>query len=139
MAGPHLDKLAQLEALCFPDPWSREALREETANPHACFLTAIESGEPVGYAGMHFACGEFYMDNIAVHPAHRRRGAARALLEALVGFARENSGVFLTLEVRPSNAAAIALYTSMGFTQVGCRKNFYSHPAEDALLLRLDL
>lgn len=139
MARAHLDSLARLEALCFSTPWSREALGDEIGNPSACFLTALEDGLPIGYIGAHFACGEFYLDNIAVHPAHRRQGAARALLEALIGFARENGGVFLTLEVRPSNAPARALYGSLGFTEAGRRKNFYSRPAEDALLLRLDL
>lgn len=136
---PHLDALADLEALCFPDPWSREALKEEIDNPAACFLTVLEAGRPIGYVGAHHACGEFYLDNLAVHPDHRRKGVARSLLGALIKFAQEHGGHFLTLEVRPSNGPALALYEALGFTEVGRRKNFYTHPAEDALLLRLDL
>lgn len=134
-----LDALAALEALCFSEPWSRKSLEEELSNPHACFLAAAEDGEVLGYGGMHFAWGEFYLDNLAVFPRHRRKGAARAILLALRDFALAQGGKFLTLEVRPSNAAAIALYTGLGFRETGRRKNFYTRPAEDALLLQLDL
>lgn len=139
MGETHLDRLAEIEKLCFAEPWSREGLREEIANPHACFLTALCGGEAVGYVGAHFACGEFYIDNLAVHPGSRRQGVAKALLLALADFARRRAGEFLTLEVRPSNGPAAALYASLGFYEVGRRKNFYSQPKEDALLLRLDL
>ena len=134
-----LEALAALEALCFSEPWSQESLGEELSNPNACFLTAAEGGEVLGYGGMHFACGEFYLDNLAVFPQHRHKGAARAILLALRDFALSQKGAFLTLEVRPSNTAAIALYTGLGFRETGRRKNFYTRPAEDALLLQLDL
>lgn len=134
-----LDALAALEALCFSQPWSRAALLEELSNPNACFLAAEKDGEVLGYGGMHFAWGEFYLDNLAVFPQHRRKGAARAILLALRDFALAQGGAFLTLEVRPSNAAAISLYTGLGFRETGRRKNFYTRPAEDALLLQLDL
>lgn len=139
LSEPYLDALAEIEALAFPDPWSRQALKEEIGNPAACFLTALVGGKAVGYVGAHFACGEFYLDNLAVHPAHRRQGIARALLLALVDFAQKHGGVFLTLEVRPSNRGALALYKGLGFFEVGRRKDFYTKPREDALLLRLDL
>lgn len=139
MEEGHLDRLAQLEALCFSQPWSRQALAEELGNPCACFFTALAGGQVAGYAGAHFAGGEFYMDNLAVFPDYRRQGVGRALVQALVGFARENGGEFLTLEVRPSNTYALALYGGLGFREVGRRRGFYTRPAEDALLLRLDL
>lgn len=139
MGEGHLDRLAELEALCFSQPWSREALAEEIGNPNACFLVCMDGPEILGYGGMHFAWGEFYMDNLAVFPRYRRRGAARALLVSLMDFARRRGGDFLTLEVRPSNGAAVALYKSLGFSEVGRRKGFYSQPQEDALLLRLDI
>ena len=139
LAPAHLGALAEIEALCFSQPWSREALAEELGSPCARFLTALVTGEAVGYVGAHAACGEFYMDNLAVHPAHRRQGVARALLLALISLAEREGGAFLTLEVRPSNEAALGLYQSLGFWEAGRRKGFYEKPKEDALILRLDL
>ena len=84
---------------------------------------------------MHFACGEFYLDNLAVFPQHRHKGAARAILLALRDFALAQKGAFLTLEVRPSNTAAIALYEKHGFRQAGLRPGYYQHPREDAVIM----
>lgn len=134
MEEKHTEKLAQLEQLCFSRPWSREALLEELENPAAVFLTAVEGQEILGYAGMHCAWGECYLDNIAVFPAYRRQGAARALLLGLEEAARRRNGEFLSLEVRASNQGAIALYQAMGFQEAGRRKNFYTAPREDGLI-----
>ena len=71
MEQRHLDRLAELEAMCFSTPWSRKALEEELDNPNAVFLVAEEEGAPLGYAGMHCAAGEGYVDNVAVFPAAR--------------------------------------------------------------------
>ena len=73
------------------------------------------------------------MMNIAVADTHRRRGIARMLVEELI---RQLDAYQLTLEVRASNSPAIALYESLGFVQVGLRKNYYRKPKEDALILR---
>lgn len=132
----HLDELARLETECFSQPWSRQALGEEIENPQAYFVVAQEGGRVLGYAGMHFACGEFAVDNVAVFPACRRQGAGQALVAALVGFAQGQGGGTMTLEVRPSNEGAMALYQGMGFQEAGRRKGFYTRPTEDALILR---
>lgn len=134
----HLDKLAQLEQMCFSHPWSRQALGEEFSNPAAVFLVAVEEDTVLGYAGMHVVYGEGYIDNIAVFPAARRKGVGRRLIEALVDWMEHHEGVFLTLEVRPSNEAAVLLYQSVGFREVGRRKGFYQDPEEDALLMTRD-
>jgi ribosomal-protein-alanine N-acetyltransferase len=75
---------------------------------------------------------------VATHPDARRQGLGRAVVEALLAKAASLDLAFVYLEVRPSNAAAIALYQSLGFTLVGRRKNFYRHPTEDALLMQVD-
>lgn len=106
--------------------------------PLRLFFYRFGPGAGGGIRRAHFAGGEFYMDNLAVFPDYRRQGVGRALVQALVGFAQENGGVFLTLEVRPSNAYALALYGGLGFRAVGRRRGFYTRPVEDALLLRLD-
>jgi len=136
----HLDEAARLETLCFSRPWSRQALAEELENPTAVFMAAEDdAGELLGYAGMHVVCGEGYIDNVAVFPEARRRGVGRLLVQSLVQWIREHEGVFLTLEVRPSNEPAISLYGSLGFEEVGRRPRFYECPTEDALLMTLYL
>lgn len=135
MKEQHLDALAQLEQICFSNPWSREALGEELSNPAAVFLVSVEEDTVLGYAGMHVVCGEGYIDNIGVFPAARRKGVGRRLIESLIDWMEHHDGIFLTLEVRPSNEAAVLLYQSAGFQEVGRRKGFYQDPEEDALLM----
>jgi ribosomal-protein-alanine N-acetyltransferase len=135
MQPRHLDALARLETLCFSDPWSRASLEAELQNPQALFLVCELRGEPVGYCGLYWVLDEGSIANLAVDPACRRQGVGRALLHALFDFARRQQLLFLTLEVRPSNQAARALYASEGFLPVGRRKNYYRAPVEDALLL----
>ena len=139
MEERHLDDLARLERLCFSRPWSRQALKEELTNPAVCFLVGEEAGEVLGYAGMHCAAGECYVDNVAVFPEARRQGVGRKLMEALLQAAAARGGEFLSLEVRPSNLEALALYRGLGFREVGRRRRFYDDPMEDGLLLTKDL
>ena len=134
-----MDDLARLERLCFSRPWSRQALKEELTNPAVCFLVGEEAGEVLGYAGMHCAAGECYVDNVAVFPEARRQGVGRKLMEALLQAAAARGGEFLSLEVRPSNLEALALYRGLGFREVGRRRRFYDDPVEDGLLLTKDL
>ena len=78
---------------------------------------------------------EGYITNVAVFPEQRRRGIAGQLLQVFLNFAEANHLAFLTLEVRPSNAAAIALYQGFGFQEAGRRKNYYQQPREDAIIM----
>lgn len=137
MAPEHLDALAALERVCFSRPWSRQMLADELDNQCAAFLTALEpdSDRVIGYAGLLVAADEGYITNVAVEPSRRRQGVAAQLLQVFDNFARANKLAFLTLEVRPSNEAAIALYRSFGFEEVGRRRNYYDLPKEDALIL----
>ena len=111
MAAEHLDRLEQLERMCFSRPWSRKMLAEELDNQCAAFLVAVEPGteKAVGYAGLLVVADEGYITNVAVDPSCRRQGVAAQLLQVFDNFAKGNHLAFLTLEVRPSNAAAIAL------------------------------
>lgn len=135
MTKEHTAQLAELERLCFSRPWSQAALEEELTNPSAVFLVAREENRILGYAGMHCAFEECYVDNVAVFPEFRRRGAASALIGALEEAAKTRGGEFLSLEVRPSNEGAVALYMKLGFREEGRRRGFYSDPLEDGLIL----
>ena len=123
--------LVKIEQACFSVPWSENSFRESLQNPHSRFYLAWADGAPVGYMGVQIFSGEGYVTNIAVLEARRRQGVASALLEA----ALQNEMDFLTLEVRESNEAAIALYEKFGFEAVGKRPRFYREPTEDALLM----
>ena len=130
---------AEIERECFSNPWSQNALATEITNPGAAFFTAHLGAEPAGYAGMHYVLDEGYIANIAVAKRFRGQGVAKALLRRLITFGTEHGLRTITLEVRPSNEAAIGLYCGFGFAQVGRRRGFYTNPTEDALLLTLEL
>ena len=138
MRAEHTGRLAELEKICFSEPWSEKALLEETENPAAFFVVAVENDAVFGYGGMHTVLGESYIDNIAVFPEHRGHGVGRAVTQALIEKAKEDGGVFITLEVRASNTPAITLYRSLGFETAGVRKRFYTEPEEDAVIMTLN-
>ena len=136
MTADHLDEVAELERICFSTPWSRNMLAEELDNALSAFLVALDdAGRVVGYAGLQVVLDEGYITNVAVRPECRRKGIAGKLLQVFLDFAQGNRLAFLTLEVRASNAAAIALYESRGFQAAGRRKNYYEHPREDAIIM----
>jgi ribosomal-protein-alanine N-acetyltransferase len=137
MTAAHVGGIAQLEKLCFHDPWSEKSIASELENPLSLWLVAVEEEKVIGYVGSQTVLGWTDMMNLAVHPDHRRAGIGRALVAELVRLLKEQGNECLTLEVRDSNEGARALYTEMGFREVGRRKNYYRNPKEDALILRL--
>ena len=136
MNESHVAAVAALEEANFTTAWPESAIRGELTNKLALWLVAVEDGKVLGYVGSQTVLEEADMMNIAVDETCRRRGIARALVEELV---RQLPAYCLTLEVRVSNAPAIALYHSLGFVQVGLRKNYYRNPREDALILRKEI
>lgn len=138
MDRSHIKEIAQLERECFSDPWSEASLEEELYNPLASFIVAQRpDGAVLGYAGLHAVMDEGYIDNIAVRADYRGQGIADDLLDVFVRFGQAHLA-FLTLEVRPSNEAAIQLYYKHGFAQVGRRKDYYKQPKEDAIIMTLE-
>ena len=136
MNETHVAAVAALENVCFSMPWSEASVASELTNPLALWIVAVEGDTLCGYVGSQAVMGEADMMNIAVDPAWRRRGIARELVLELIRQLKKTGVHCLTLEVRASNAPAIALYESMGFTQVGYRPKYYMNPKEDALILR---
>lgn len=134
VAPRHLDGVQAIERSCFSLPWTREQLAHQMTDEHNLFLCAEDETGLLGYIGLMTVLDEGYISNVAVAPNARRRGIADALLDALAARTKEALS-FLTLEVRASNAPAIALYEKHGFSVVGRRKNYYEQPREDALLM----
>ena len=135
MTAAHLDEVAAIENDCFSHPWSRRSLESELQNETSRFLVAVEDGRVIGYIGMSAVIDEGYLFNVAVDRQYRKKGVGSALVRELVTFCQKRNYAFLTLEVRESNAPAISLYSRFGFVRVGERKNYYSKPAENALLM----
>jgi len=136
MTQSHISRIAELETICFSDPWPDAAIRSELENPLSYWLVAVDGDQVVGYVGSQSVMGEADIMNVAVDPAYRRMGVAKNLLVRLERDLCAKEVYSLTLEVRASNAPAIRLYNSLGFVQVGRRPNYYHKPKEDALILR---
>ena len=136
MTADWVSQVAELEKICFSDPWSESSVASELNNPLSYWLVALDGDRLMGYVGSQTVVGETDMMNIAVHPDYRRQGVAEKLILALVEGLKGMESHCLTLEVRASNAPAIGLYEKLGFRQIGLRKNYYRNPKEDALILR---
>ena len=136
MEHHHVMQVAALEKQCFSDPWSENSVASELNNPLSLWLVAVDDENLAGYVGSQTIMNETDMMNIAVDEGYRRQGIAQLLVEALVEQLKKVESRCLTLEVRISNAPAIALYEKLGFEQVGKRPNYYRNPKEDALILR---
>ena len=136
MTAREVPQVAELEKLCFSQPWSEKSVAGELENPLSLWLVAMEGESLAGYVGSQTVMDETDMMNLAVAPEFRRQGVGEALVNALVVSLKELGSRCLTLEVRDSNEAARALYAKLGFGEIGRRRGYYRDPREDALILR---
>ncbi len=134
MRKEHLPDILQVEAESFSHPWTEAMFREELGGKFSVYRVAEEAGRAVAYMGMWILADEGHITNVAVGRRFRRHGIAKALIADFVALAKERKLAFMTLEVRVSNSAAIALYQGFGFEEVGRRKNYYENQ-EDAILM----
>ena len=139
MKSEHIPSLCLLEQQCFSSPWSQSSFEEYLNNPDCIFLVALYENEVAGYIGMYSVLDEGNITNVAVFENYRRLGIGRMLIDELIQRSKQKGLSFLTLEVRKSNNAAISLYKSCGFNEVGQRKEYYSKPTEDAVLMTVQL
>ncbi len=134
-----IGRICELEGRCFSLPWTREQLSRQRSGDGKLLLCAELDGEVAGYMGLDYVLDEGYVTNVCTAPEFRRRGVASALIDAVVGRARELGLSFITLEARVSNAPARALYAKKGFENVGIRSGYYEKPREDAVIMTLYL
>jgi [ribosomal protein S18]-alanine N-acetyltransferase len=143
-----LDRVMEIEKDGFAHPWSADLLRREMVHDWSTILLATQTrhgvaGLPrevvVGFIVYWLVHDELHVLNIATAVEERRRGVGRALMDEAAARARKAGAVLATLEVRRSNAAALALYRELGYRQVGVRPNYYVDEGEDAIVMVMDL
>lgn len=140
MTGEDIKSVYDVECKSFITPWSLKSFTSEIYNNNmAKYLVAKIDGKVVGYGGMWIILDEGHITNIAVHPDHRGKKIGDALVKALINLAGENDVERMTLEVRPSNWAAINLYKKYGFKEAGVRKGYYQDTGEDAIIMWLEV
>lgn len=128
-------RVAALEEKLFSSPWSEKAFEEELENNPYSYYVVYEEQGVIGYLGLWVVDTTIQITTLGVDSAHQRKGIARQLLSYMVEYAQSNGISLITLEVRPSNQAAKALYASFEFKTVALRKHYYTHPDEDAELM----
>jgi ribosomal-protein-alanine N-acetyltransferase len=135
------DALAEIHAAAFETPWKAGDIRRFAEDPGGFALAAEADGGLAGFILCRVLAGEAEVLTLAVRPGHRRRGLARALVEAALGLAARTAEAMF-LEVALDNAGAVALYAGKGFAVVGRRAGYYARrgaPAADALVMRRTL
>ena len=136
MRRRHLRGVLRIEVQSYPKPWTLGLYLSELAlGGMRCYLVARRGGEVVGYGGLMYVGPDAHVTTLAVAPEFHRRGIGRRVLLGLARAAVAHGAENLTLEVRVSNDAAIALYRRFGFVPAGVRKNYYAEVNEDALVM----
>ena len=133
-----IDDVLIIEELCFNVPWRYNDFEKEINNNNmAIYKVAFDDNKNkiLGYAGMWHIVTEGHITNIAVHPDYRRNGIGTLLVQEMIKCAKEKNMLGITLEVRISNITAQKLYTKYGFRPEGFRKNYYTEPKEDAVIM----
>jgi len=142
MKEEDLAEVRVIETLSFSNPWSDNTFRGEIQNTSISFPLVVvrkPGDHVVGYIIFWHVQEDVQINNIAVHPDIRGKGVGEALMRHVLEKVRKNGATFVTLEVRASNDAAVTLYKKLGFEILGTRKNYYTHPDEDALMMGLVL
>ena len=139
MRPADLTEVMLIERRSFSAPWEESTFRGLMRRPSASLLVAEDGGEVAGFSVMWFAADEGELGDIAVLPELRGQGIGRLLLRESIVVAATRGTRSLYLEVRETNDGARGLYESVGFSVAGVRKQYYTGPVEDAIVMRLDL
>lgn len=129
------DAVAEIEIKTFSMPWKREDFWREAENKNAAYIVGEVDEKVIAYAGAWISFNEAEVMNVAVDENFRGLGIGKKLFAELIKICKLRGATAITLEVRPSNSAAVKLYESFGLKSVGRRKNYYDKPTEDALIM----
>jgi ribosomal-protein-alanine N-acetyltransferase len=137
MTVADVEEVLAIETASFSNPWTRDMFLRDLANAGVSYGYVLRGAErrAAAFCTVWIVVDEVHINNLAVDPAWRRRGLGRALLEFVLKQWSDLGAARATLEVRRSNSAAIDLYTKLGFAVAGVRRNYYTEPVEDALIL----
>ena len=139
MVRADLTQVAAIEQVSIQSPWSEKSFAESIESPLYLFVVAQEDERVLGYVGAQLSFEDAEITSVAVDPQARGRGIGRALMRALAKEAKKRGAEQIFLEVRESNAPAIALYLTEGYEQLAVKKNFYRFPTENGLFMRKGL
>jgi len=139
MGVDDLPEVLSIEAVSFPRPWTEGMFREELRSPLCRTRVAEVKGRIIGYISYSLILDEIHLRNIAVRTGWQRQGIASVLLEEMFDGAVSRNIRWATLEVRPSNMAALQLYKKFLFSVRGIRRNYYTETGEDAIILWADV
>ena len=131
--------LARIELESNTPPWSAKLFAGEFEQKHSLVFGARAAGQLVGFLVVHFTWDEAHIVNFGILRSFRRQGVGRTLLDTVVCELNSRGVRWVTLEVRKSNVAAIGLYGSFGFSEVGLRERYYSDNQEDGLVMSLNI
>lgn len=136
MRETDLSRVMELELVNYPFPWTEGIMRDCLSVGYSCWVMEADHAV-VGYAILSVAAGEAHVLNLSIAPTHQGQGLGRLLMQHLLQTARGHGADTVFLEVRPSNRAAVHLYESMGFNQVGLRNGYYpsAKGREDAVIM----
>lgn len=137
MKEADLLEVCRIEQEIFSDPWNYEDFKGSYLSENNSYLIAEVDGEIAGYCGYWGVADEGYIYNVAVREEYRRQQIGYQMLSELIRQAKDRGITALTLEVRQSNEAARRLYERLGFVNAGTRKDFYTKPKEDAVIMWL--
>jgi ribosomal-protein-alanine N-acetyltransferase len=137
---PDLEGVLEVEAESFTNPWTRDMYAWELQNRSVCHIYVVRTDEVpvVGFCAFWLVFDEIHINNVAMRPPYRGRGLGTALLRHVMTEAGRLGAKRATLEVRASNSAARRLYERLGFYVAATRRNYYTNPVEDALILWRD-
>lgn len=135
MTAEDADAVAEIEIKSFSMPWSREDFFREANRDFAEYIVGEFDEKIVAYAGAWISFNEAEVMNVAVDENFRGLGIGKKIFAELIRVCKIRGATAITLEVRPSNSAAIKLYENFGLKSVGRRKNYYDNPTEDALIM----
>ncbi|HBY21660.1 MAG: ribosomal-protein-alanine N-acetyltransferase [Clostridiales bacterium GWE2_32_10] len=135
MTNGDINDIVELEKKSFHNPWTKEMFENELMHDNVYYFIAEHNNNLIGYVGFWHIVDEAHVTNICVDSSAQRNGVGMLMMGHLIDFCKSKNIIGVTLEVRKLNEKAINFYHKLGFKNEGIRKNYYSNPQEDAIIM----